>query len=169
MKNLKLILSVLLLVLTSCGYQFEGGGYLNSDVTHVAVGMMDNKSSATGAGVVFTNALIKEIMEKTDTKLVDDTTMAVAVLKGSINSITFATLSRSTTENVIERRATSNIDMQLVDKDEQIIWSVKNFTSKEDYKVSEDKVTDESNKRAALDKIALRTAEKLISRMMNNF
>ena len=168
MKNLKLILSVLLLVLTSCGYQFVGGGYLNSDVTRVAMGIMDNKSSETGAGVIFTNALIKEIMEKTDTKLVDDT-KAVAVLKGKINAITFATLSRSTTQAVVERRVSANVDMQLVDKDEQIIWSVKNFTSHEEYKVSEDKVTDESNKRDALDKIALRTAEKLVSRMMNNF
>ena len=168
MKNLKLILSVLLLVLTSCGYQFVGGGYLNSDVTRVAMGTMDNKSSETGAGVIFTNALIKEIMEKTDTKLVDDT-KAVAVLKGKINAITFATLSRSNTQAVVERRVSANVDMQLVDKDEQIIWSVKNFTSNEEYKVSEDKVTDESNKRDALDKIALRTAEKLVSRMMNNF
>ena len=168
MKNLKLIISVLLLVLTSCGYQFVGGGYLNSDVTRVAMGIMDNKSSETRAGVVFTNAIIKEIMEKTDTKLVDDA-KAVAVLKGRINAITFATLSRSTTEAVVERRVSANVDMQLVDKDKQIIWSVKNFTSHEDYKVSEDKVTDESNKRDALDKIAIRTAEKLVSRMMNNF
>jgi len=168
MKNLKLIISVLLLVLTSCGYQFVGGGYLNSDVTRVAMGIMDNKSSETRAGVVFTNAIIKEIMEKTDTKLVDDA-KAVAVLKGRINAITFATLSRSTTEAVVERRVSANVDMQLVDKDKQIIWSVKNFTSHEDYKVSEDKVTDESNKRDALDKIALRTAEKLVSSMMNNF
>jgi len=168
MKNLKLILSVLLLLLTSCGYQFVGGGYLNSDVTRVAMGIMDNKSSETGAGVIFTNALIKEIMEKTDTKLVDDA-KAVAVLKGRINAITFATLSRSTTQAVVERRVSANVDMQLVDKDEQIIWSVKNFTSQEEYKVSEDKVTDESNKRDALNKIALRTAEKLVSRMMNNF
>ncbi len=129
---------------------------------------MDNKSSETRAGVVFTNAIIKEIMEKTDTKLVDDA-KAVAVLKGRINAITFATLSRSTTEAVVERRVSANVDMQLVDKDKQIIWSVKNFTSHEDYKVSEDKVTDESNKRDALDKIALRTAEKLVSSMMNNF
>lgn len=168
MKNLKLIISVLLLVLTSCGYQFVGGGYLNSDVTRVAMGIMDNKSSETRAGVVFTNAIIKEIMEKTDTKLVDDA-KAVAVLKGRINAITFATLSRSTTEAVVERRVSANVDMQLVDKDKQIIWSVKNFTSHEDYKVSEDKVTDESNKRDALDKIALRTAEKLVSSMMNDF
>ena len=169
MKNLKLILSVLLFVLTSCGYQFEGGGYLNSDVTHVAVEMMDNKSQATGAGVVFTNSLIKEILEKTDTKIVDDTTKAVAVLKGRINSITFATLSRSTTEFVVARRISANVDMQLVDKDGQIVWSVKNLTSHEDYKVSKDKITDDSNKRDAVVKISIRNAEKVVLRMMNKF
>jgi len=169
MKNLKLILSVLLFVLTSCGYQFEGGGYLNSDVTHVAVEMMDNKSSASGAGVAFTNALIKEIVEKTDTKLVDDATKAVAVLKGRVNSITFATLSRSTTESVVDRRISAKVDMQLVEKDGQIVWSVKNFTTREDYKVSKDKITDDSNKRDAVVKIATRNAEKVVTRMMNKF
>jgi translation elongation factor P/translation initiation factor 5A len=133
------------------------------------VEMMDNKSSATGAGVVFTNALIKEIAEKTDTKIVDDTTKAVAVLKGRVNSITFATLSRSTTESVVERRILAKVDMQLVDKDGEIVWSVKNFTSREEYKVSEDKITDDSNKRDAVVKIATRNAEKVIIRMMNKF
>jgi len=169
MKNLKLILSVLLFVLTSCGYQFQGGGYLNSDITHVAVEMMDNKSSATGAGVAFTNALIKEIVEKTDTKLVDDATKADAVLKGRVNSITFATLSRSTTESVVERRISAKVDMQLVDKDGQIVWSVKNLTSRDEYKVSEDKITDDSNKKDAVLKIATRNAEKAVIRMMNKF
>jgi outer membrane lipopolysaccharide assembly protein LptE/RlpB len=169
MKNLKLILFVLLFVLTSCGYKFEGGGYLNSDVTQVAVEMMDNKSSASGAGVVFTNSLIKEILEKTDTKIVDDTTTAAAVLKGRINSITFATLSRRTTESVVSIRITASVDMQLIDKDGQIIWSVKNFTSREDYKVSKVKFIDDSNKRDAVVKIAIRNAEKLVIRMMNKF
>lgn len=164
MKNLKLILFVLLLVLTSCGYQFEGGGFLNSDVTQVAVEMMDNKSSASGAGIVFTNALIKEIMEKTDTKLVNDPTKAVAVLKGRINSITFATLSRRTTESVVSIRIKASVDMQLIDKDEQIVWSVKNFTSRED-----SNVIDDSNNRDAVVKIATRNAEKAVISMMNKF
>jgi hypothetical protein len=133
------------------------------------MGMMDNKSAATGAGVVFTNALIKEILEKTDTKFVDDTSKAVAVLKGSINSITFKTLSRRTTESVVSIRVSANVDMQLVDKDGQIIWSVKNFTSREDYKVSKVKFIDDSNKRDAVVKIAIRNAEKLVIRMMNKF
>jgi len=169
MKNLKLILSVLLLLLTSCGYQFEGGGYLNNDVTSVAVEMMENKSTGARAGVVFTNDLIKEITEKTDTKIVDDAANADAVLKGRINSITFATLSRSSTETVIQRRISASVDMQLVDKDGQIIWSVKNFASREEYNVSKVKFVDDSNKIEAVEKISIRNAEKIVSSMMHKF
>jgi len=169
MKNLKLILSVLLLLLTSCGYQFEGGGYLNNDVTSVAVEMMENKSTGARAGVVFTNDLIKEITEKTDTKIVDDAANADAVLKGRINSITFATLSRSSTETVIQRRISASVDMQLVDKDGQIIWSVKNFASREEYNVSKVKFVDDSNKIEAVEKISRRNAEKIVSSMMHKF
>ncbi len=168
MKNLKFIWSIFLFSLASCGYQFDGGGYINNDVTRVAVEIMENKSSETGAGMVFTNDLIKEIMEASDTKIVDKA-QSVAVLKGRINSITFVTLSRSTTESVVERRISANIDMQMLDQEEQIIWAVKGLTSQEEYKVSEDKLTDESNKRDAVYKISQRIAEKLVSRMLNNF
>ncbi len=168
MKNLKFILSLFLIILASCGYQFEGGGYINNDVTRVAVEIMENKSSETKAGIVFTNDLINEIMETSDTKIVDKA-QADAVLKGRINSITFITISRSTTESVVERRITANIDMQLFDKEGQITWAVKALTSHEEYKVSEDKLTDESNKKDAVGKISERMAEKLVSSMLNNF
>ncbi|MCP4671911.1 MAG: hypothetical protein GY857_11470 [Desulfobacula sp.] len=168
MKKLKFILSIFLFALASCGYQFVGGGYINKDVTQAAVEIMENKSSETGAGIVFANDLIKEIMETSDTKIVDKA-QADAVLKGRINSITFATLSRSTTESVVERRITANIDMRLLDKEGKIVWAVKGLTSQEEYKVSEDKLTDESNKRDAVEKISQRMAEKLVNRMLNNF
>jgi len=112
--------------------------------------------------------LIREIIEETDTKIVDAEN-AVAVIKGTINAITFDTLSRSTTESVIERRVTANVDLQLKNEEGQIVWSVKNFISDEEYKVSEDKITDESNKRAAVDRISIRIAEKLVSKMLSNF
>ncbi|WP_299982604.1 LptE family protein [Desulfobacula sp.] len=171
MKNLKWVLCVYVVVLaffSSCGYQFEGGGYINNDVTRVAVKVLENKSSETGAGIAFTNALIQEILQKTDTKVVDES-RATAVFEGTIKAITFATLSRSTTESVIERRVAATVDLKLTNKDGDVIWSVKDFTSNEEYSVSEDKITDESNKREAVDKIAIRSAEKLISRMMTNF
>ena len=168
MKNLNLFLMIFLFILVSCGYKFEGGGYIQDDISHIAVEMMDNRSSETRAGIVLTNAIIKEITGKTNTKIAGDS-KAVAVLKGRINSITFATLSRATTESVIERKVTANVDIQLVNNSGKIIWAVKNFVLYEDYKVSDNTIADEINKADAVDRISIRTAEKIVSKMMNNF
>jgi len=169
MKKLKWFMFVgLLSLVASCGYQFEGGGYIKDDVMRVSVTVLDNRSSETGAGISFTNALIREIIQKTDTKVVDES-HATAVLEGVIKAITFATLSRSTTESVIERRVSAVVDLRLIDTDGQVIWSVKDFSSHEEYSISEDTITDENNKREAVDKIAVRNAEKLISKMLTNF
>jgi len=169
MKNLKWILYACLIVFfASCGYQFEGGRYINKDVSSVAVRVLKNKSSETGAGIAFTNALIREIIQKTDTKVVDESS-ASAFLEGTIKKITFATLSRSTTESVLERRIFATVDLKLINRDGEVIWSASDFTSYEDYTVSVDKITDEGNKKVAVDKIAIRSAEKLINKLSNNF
>lgn len=152
----------------SCGYRFEGGGYIHNNVTRVSMKVMENKTSETIAGIAFTNALIREILQKTDTKVVDESE-ATAVFEGTIKAITFASLSRSTTESVIERRVSAVVDLKLLNKDGDVIWSVKDFSANEEYTVSKDKITDESNKREAVEKIATRTAEKLISKMLTNF
>jgi outer membrane lipopolysaccharide assembly protein LptE/RlpB len=154
--------------LASCGYQFEGGGYITNDVTKVYIKVLDNKSSETNAGIIFTNALIQEMIQKTDTKVVDES-KAMAFLEGTIKSITFNTLSRSTTESVLERRVSAVVDLKLIDKDGEVIWFVKDFASDEEYSVSSDTVTDETNKREAVTKIALRNAEKIISNLQNDF
>ncbi len=158
----------MLIVLSACGYHFEGGGYLDKDITQVAVRVFENKSSETGAGLVFTNALVQEILQKTDTKVVDES-VADHVIEGQVEAITFSTLSRSTTDSVLERKVSAVVGLKMKNKDGDIVWSIKNFSSKEEYTVSSDATADESNKRQAVDKIALRSAERLVSKMLNNF
>ncbi|MCP4719080.1 MAG: hypothetical protein GY860_06440 [Desulfobacteraceae bacterium] len=162
------IMAGLIALVTSCGYHFEGGGYINEDVTRVAVEVFENKSSETRAGMSFTNELIREIQEKTDT-IVVDSSKATRKIMGTVNSITFSTLSRSSSESVVERQVKALIDVQLIGPEGDIIWSVKNFSSTEPYTVAEDTVNDENNKRDAVDKIALRSAERLVSKLLSNF
>ncbi|MCP3873687.1 MAG: LptE family protein [Desulfobacteraceae bacterium] len=169
MKKTKWLSAVCLFVFfASCGYQFEGGGYINKDVTRVAVKVFENKSSEISAGILFTNSLIREIIEKTDTTIVDEKD-AAAVVVGKIKAITFSTLSRSTTESVAERRVSAVIDLKLVNKDGDVIWSVKDFASDDNYTVSEDNIIDETSKREAVEKIAERSAEKIISKLLIDF
>lgn len=152
----------------ACGYRFEGGGYINKDVTRVAVKVLENNTSETGADVIFTNALIREILQKTDTKVVDEAT-ATAVIEGTIKSVTFAALSRTTAESVIERGISATMDIQMVNKEGEVIWSAMNLSSTESYTTSQDTAADEGNKGTALEKIATRSAERIVSRMLSNF
>lgn len=169
MKQLKWIAAfTLIITLFACGYGFEGGGYVNKDIVRVAVRPFENKSSESGAGVVFANALIREIIEKTDTRVVDESG-AQAVFNGRIEAIRFSTLSRESTETVVEREVQATVDISLVDKQGKVLWSLKDFSTREDYSVNADQITDESNKREAVQKIADRCAEKLVSKTILDF
>jgi len=56
-----------------------------------------------------------------------------------------------------------------VNKDGEVIWSATDLSSTESYKTSRDIAADEGNKGTALEKIAARTAERIVSRMLSNF
>lgn len=155
-------------LMAGCGYHLEGGGYINEDVTRVSVAVFENKSSETSAGMSFTNQLIQEIQAKTDTVVVDSN-QAIRKITGTVNAITFSALSRITSETVVERRVTALVDVQLTGPDGEILWSVKNLSSRESYTVDPDKVDDEAKKREAVEKIALRSAERVVSQMTSNF
>lgn len=169
MKNFQWMVYLCLIVfLAACGYQFEGGGFINQNLKRVAVKPLENESSETGAGVVFTNALIREILTKTQTRVVDEST-ADAVFMGKIKAITFDTLSRTTAETVKEKRVQAIVSLKLVDKNGKVLWSVKDFVTDEEYAVNANQITDESNKRLAVNKIADRVAEKIVSKTQIDF
>ncbi len=155
-------------VVAGCGYRLAGGGYLNETVTRVAVDVFENNSSESRAGISFTNELVTEIIQKSDTEVVDQS-KTTRVIIGTIKAITFSTLSRSSTEDVTERQVTAVVDVRLVGPDDEIIWSVKDFSAKESYTVADDTVNDEANKSEAVDTIAERVAERLVSQMLSSF
>jgi outer membrane lipopolysaccharide assembly protein LptE/RlpB len=168
MKRLLSILIFICLLLSSCGYHFEGGGYVGDDIRTMVVNVLENKSAESGAEVTFTNALIREILRVTDTRVVRENE-SDHLLSGALETIRFQTLSRITTESVIERRVTATISLQIRDGNGDVVWSVKDFTVDEDYTVSADNVTDENNKSKALEEIAEKAAERLVSQMLSNF
>jgi len=162
------ILAGLSILFPACGYHLESGGYLDNNITRVAVRGFENKSSETGAGLTFTNALVQEILQKTDTHVIDES-VADHIIEGRIKAITFSTLSRSTTDSVLEKQVSVIVDLKIINKDGDAVWSIKNFLSNEDYTISNDEATDAANKRKVLDKIAMRNAERLVSKMLNDF
>jgi len=162
-----MIISILMIG-PGCGYRLAGGGFINNDVTRVSVAIFENKSTESRAGISFTNEMIREITAKTDTIVVGDGN-ATRNISGTVQSITFSTLSRSSSEDVTERQVNAKINVVLTGTGGNILWSVKNFSATESYEVSSSTVDDEANKREAVDLIAERVAERLVSQMINDF
>ncbi len=162
-----MVVSVLMIG-PGCGYRLAGGGFVYNDVARVSVAIFENKSTESRAGISFTNELIREITAKTDT-IVVGAGNATRKISGSVQSITFSTLSRSSSEDVTERQVNAKVDVVLTGAGGKILWSVKNFSANESYEVSSSTVDDDANKREAVDLIAERVAERLVSQMTNDF
>ncbi len=162
------VLVMMMVAIAGCGYHLAGGGYLNGTVSRVAVDLFQNKSSESRAGISFTNELIQEITAKSDTQVVDGAN-ATRVMFGTVKAITFSTLSRSTSTSVVERRVTAVVDVKLTDSEGDILWSVKDFLVKDSYTTDDDAQAENANKSQAVDTIAQRVAERLVSQMLSGF
>ena len=158
----------MVLMLSTCGYRLEDGGLVHPGVSRVGVTVFTNRTAQTHAGIDFTNELIREIQDRTDTRVVDPDEAAYRI-EGTVTSITFSTLSRSSTENVTERRVRAVVDVQLLSPDKEIIWSVSNYSAVESYTVGSDRIDDDANIRQALEVVAERMAERIVSQMSADF
>ncbi len=159
---------ILLLLLPACGYRLEGGGQVHPGVTRAGVEVFANRTTYTHAGIDFTNELIREIQDRTDTRVVAPEDAAF-LIKGTVRSITFATLSRSSTETVTERRVTAVVDVQLVSPDRKTLWSASDFSAFESFVVGADTIDDAANIQNALEIISKRMAERIVSQMSADF
>ena len=166
-----LVLLAFFLVLSiagSCGYKFSGGGLLPGKTKLVAVKMFENKTFESGVENIFANALSKELMEKSDSEVVNFES-ADAYFTGVVKSISITTLTRTADDAVLERRVSAVIDLQMIDKDGNILWFVKDFQGVEEYRVTTENLTDMASRTTGLRKISERIARKVVSRMLDDF
>ena len=169
MKQLFLVMTmVLLLGLVGCGYQLQGGGYIKGNTRRVAVAVFQNKTAHAQAGVAFTNELVREIQEKTDTRVVSAAN-GIGQVEGTVVSITYSTASRSSSTNVVQRTVTARLNLRLVDGQGKVLWSRNGFSASEIYDVNEDGINDLQKVNEAVDRIARRSAERILSELMANF
>lgn len=159
---------LLCLMLAGCGYHIEGYTVLPGKVRTVHVGLIENRSDRTGAEYLFTNALISEIMERTAADIVP-LDRADARITGVIRSITVGALTRSSDDDVLQGRVSASVDLALSAVDGHRLWSVRGMHHSEIYTASTANITDEAAKSEAVDRIAQRLAEKLVSSMTDQW
>jgi len=153
---------------SACGYRFAGGGSLPSGITSISIDMFENRTSETGVENIITNDLIYEFTRH-EQVVVTGKDKADAVLTGVIVSISSKTISRKGEYTSDERRVELKVDLQLTDKSGGVIWSAKDISDNEAYKVSSTKQVTERNKKVAIQRLSKRLSENIFNRLTADF
>ncbi|MBF0228102.1 MAG: hypothetical protein HQK63_00680 [Desulfamplus sp.] len=167
--NSILILSALTIMLSSCGYTLQGRANLPSNIKSVSVSIFKNRSSIVSAEMLFTNAFIKELMRSSNVKVITDNKMADAVIYGTITSISFDALARTSDDIVYKRGINAVLNIEMKSRTGDIIFSVNKFTESESYDVTHQNSIDETAIKSTLEIVAYRLARRTVSQMIDNF
>ncbi|RLB80232.1 MAG: hypothetical protein DRH17_12450 [Deltaproteobacteria bacterium] len=159
----------LALSLAGCGYHFKGAGLTAPAGVHtIAITVLENQTSESGIETVFTSDLAYEFTRSKMLRIVGKD-MSDAVLSGSIASMAVDTISHTATYGSNERRVTITLDLALRRPSGEVIWSDSALSGRETFQVSSDKIETEQNRRAAIEAISKRLAEKVHNRILQDF
>lgn len=163
------IVLAVLVVMVGCGYQLKGMGLTAPPGVHtIAVTVLENRTSESGIETRFTSHLAYEFTRSKIVQVVGRDT-ADAVLSGIIVSLQEDTISHTASYDSDERRVTMTLNLALKGTDGKVIWSRRQLSDREAFKVASDKLATERNKKAAIEVISERLAERVHNAIFQDF
>ena len=156
------------LLLGGCGYNFKGGGELPKGVTTIFIAVFENRTGEVGIESTFTNDLTNEfiLMRKESLAPREE---ADSILNGVITSIRERTISETSSGQSLDREVIVSVSLKLKDKNGQVLWSAKELKAQQGYNVSDSNIETEANKRLAITQVSQKTAERIFSRLTEDF
>ena len=126
----KTILLLCLILLASCGYNFQGSGsILPADVKTIAIPLAENNSTEPGLGQKFTEALRSRFDRYGVVKVIDSKDAADAVLTAKINEIENKIGGvTSTTDVELESDVILSVSAELRRKNGQLLYKNNNMS-----------------------------------------
>jgi outer membrane lipopolysaccharide assembly protein LptE/RlpB len=158
-----------LVVMVGCGYHSKGMGLTAPPgVRTIAVTVLENRTSESGIETRFTSNLVYEFTRSKILQVVDRD-KADAVLSGMIVSLKEDTVSYTAGYDSNERRVTITLDLALKGTDGKVIWSRRHLSDREAFKVLSDRLATERNRRAAIEVMSERLAERVHNAIFQDF
>lgn len=163
-------IAVCWIAIAACGYHFAGqANNLPPEIRSIAIPVFENRSLEPRIENDFTNDLIFEFTRSKQLAIAEEKD-ADAILTGVITQVGTETIAHTAKVASAERRVYVRLNVQLQRSDNgEILWSDRSFYEKEEYIVASEKAKTEANKRAAIQLIAERAAEKIHNRIFQGF
>ena len=169
-KNI-LLISLTVLLLAGCGYRFgPGGENISPEIRTIFIDPLGNNTSEANVENFFRNALIVRFQTSPRFKLAESASQADARLRGAISTLSTGHLSYSSADIAREDRVTAVLDLVFETRDKEVIWSNKNFSWYTDYLVDQNNPgSSDLNRKAALQKLAADSADRIFRAIMSGF
>jgi outer membrane lipopolysaccharide assembly protein LptE/RlpB len=170
------VIGALLLIasasLTGCGYHVAGrAGNLPAEWTTIAVPAFKNDTTRYRIEQRFTAAVIRQFVQRTKYRIVQDPASADAVLHGEVLSIEAdPIIFNATTGQVTTMVVTVHTKVQLVGtKDEKPVYENNDMVYRDEYQISSDVQSFFEEQDPALERMSRDFAAQLVSNVLENF
>lgn len=160
------------LVQAGCGYQVVGRtSRLPANAKTIAVPALENRTTRYRLEQRLTEALVHELLARTQYRVVSDPASADAVLRGEVTSIdSSAVVFDTATGRATTVLVTVRVKVRLEDRaTKSLLYQNDNFLFREPYEVSTDVASFFEEQDPALDRLARDFAAKLVAALLENF
>ena len=157
---------------SGCGYHVAGrAGNLPSEWKTIAVPAFKNDTARYRIEQRFTEAVIRQFIQRTKYRIVQNPESADAVLHGEVVSIdTNPVLFNATTGQVTTMLVTVHTKVQLVDTSTQkVVYKNDDMLFRDEYQISTDVQSFFEEQDPALERMAKDFAAQLVSNVVENF
>ena len=166
-------MTAMLLLATACGYHTTGNNAprLPSDLHTIYVPGILNSTQTYHIGQTFTEALIKELRERTNYRIVtaNDGTED-AVFTGTITSVYIAPLTfDSATGRVSTSLVAVTMNAKLAQNDGKVLWSNPNIVFREQYQESVDPASFFEEEAPAVQRMARVFSKQMVADLLEAF
>jgi outer membrane lipopolysaccharide assembly protein LptE/RlpB len=158
--------------ITGCGYHVAGrSGNLPAQWTTIAVPAFKNDTTRYRIEQRFTAAVIRQFVQRTKYRIVQDPANADAVLHGEVVSIeTDPMLFNATTGQVTMMLVTVHAKVQLIGtKDEKPVYENNDMVYRDEYQISSDVQSFFEEQDPALERMSRDFASQLVSNVLETF
>ena len=159
-------------IITGCGYHVAGrAGNLPAQWTTIAVPAFKNDTTRYRIEQRFTAAVIRQFVQRTKYRIVQDPANADAVLHGEVVSIeTDPMLFNATTGQVTMMLVTVHTKVQLIStKDEKPVYENNDMVYRDEYQISSDVQSFFEEQDPALERMSRDFASQLVSNVLETF
>jgi outer membrane lipopolysaccharide assembly protein LptE/RlpB len=158
--------------ITGCGYHVAGrAGNLPAEWTTIAVPAFKNDTTRYRIEQRFTAAVVRQFVQRTKYRIVQDPANADAVLRGEVVSIeTDPIIFNATTGQVTMMIVTVHTKVQLVSaKDEKPVYENNDMVFRDEYQISSDVQSFFEEQDPALERMSQAFAAQLVSNVLETF